>query len=207
MARQFPWPPESSQGNRDVLAWWKESPDDWRRTWRKIDAKYQRNPDYRRFSCSKGDFNIDAKINGAYIIMGLLYGEGDPDKTIIVSTRCRLDSDCNPSNAGGDLFTTIGRAAVPKCFTSALKENVRFSHTAYDFKTLLDVCEKLAREAVVQAGGRIEKDASGEEFFVVPVQKPKPGPREQCWEPGKSAGSRFTAEEMKKVTKKPEKEK
>ena len=25
-------------------------------------------------------FNIDAKLNGAYIVMGLLYGEGDPDQ-------------------------------------------------------------------------------------------------------------------------------
>ena len=205
--RCIPTESQYAETIRDVLAWWKESPNDWEATWRKIDAKYQRNPEYRRFSCSKGDFNIDAKINGAYIIMGLLYGEGDPDKTIVISTRCGLDSDCNPSNAGGVLFTTIGRAAAPKRFTSALKQDVRFSHTAYDFKTLLDVCEKLAREAVVQAGGRIEKDPSGAEFFVIPVQEPKPGACEQCWEPGDAAGSRFSAEEMKKVTKKPEKEK
>ena len=31
-------------------------------------------------------FNIDAKLNGAYIVMGLLYGEGDPDKTLEIST-------------------------------------------------------------------------------------------------------------------------
>ncbi len=46
-------------------------------------------------------FNIDAKINGAYIVMGLLYGKGDPDQTIVIATRCGQDSDCNPSNAGG----------------------------------------------------------------------------------------------------------
>ncbi|HEC04226.1 MAG TPA: ADP-ribosylglycohydrolase family protein, partial [Phycisphaerales bacterium] len=66
---------------RDVLAWHKQYPDDWQRTWQLIEDKYQDNPDYRRFSCNKGqenmDFNIDAKINGAYIVMGLLYGEGD----------------------------------------------------------------------------------------------------------------------------------
>lgn len=191
---------------RDVLAWWKESPDDWEATWRKIDAKYQRNPDYRRFSCDKGDFNIDAKINGAYIIMGLLYGEGDPDKTIVISTRCGLDSDCNPSNAGGVLFTTIGRQAAPRRFTEALQEDVRFSHTEYDFKTLVDVCEKLTRQAVEKAGGSIEKDASGREFFVIPVQDAQPGPCEQCWSPGPSAGSKFTPEEMRQIVAKPEKD-
>ena len=35
-------------------------------------------------------FNIDAKINGAYIVMGLLYGKRDLDQTIIISTRASL---------------------------------------------------------------------------------------------------------------------
>jgi hypothetical protein len=33
-------------------------------------------------------FNIDAKINGAYIALGLLYGGGDIGKTMSISTRC-----------------------------------------------------------------------------------------------------------------------
>jgi hypothetical protein len=53
-----------------------------------IDDKYQRNKDYRRFSCNPGEFNIDAKINGAYIAMGLLYGEGNIEKTTVISMRC-----------------------------------------------------------------------------------------------------------------------
>ena len=28
------------------------------------------------------DFDIDAKLNGAYIAVGLLYGERDPERTI-----------------------------------------------------------------------------------------------------------------------------
>jgi hypothetical protein len=105
---------------RDVLAWYKQNPDNWQKTWQLIEDKYQDNPDYRKFSCDKGDFNIDAKINAAYIVMGLLYGKGDPDQTIIISTRCGQDSDCNPSNSGGVLFTTIGFKNLPDKFTSAL---------------------------------------------------------------------------------------
>jgi hypothetical protein len=65
-----------------------------------------------------------------------------------------------------------------------------------------EVCEKLARQAVVKAGGRIEKDASGEQVFVIPVQTPKPGKLEQCWEPGPTADSKFTPQEMEKITRK-----
>ncbi|MBE0700047.1 MAG: ADP-ribosylglycohydrolase family protein, partial [Anaerolineaceae bacterium] len=67
---------------RDVLNWWHENPQDWQVTWERIQTKYQNNVDYRKFSCSDpyfdDQFNIDAKINGAYVVMGLLYGAGDP---------------------------------------------------------------------------------------------------------------------------------
>jgi len=184
---------------RDVLAWYAAEPDDWQATWQKIEDKYQRNKDYRRFSCSKGAFNIDAKINGAYIVMGLLYGKRDPDATIVISARCGQDSDCNPSNAGGVLFTTMGRKKLPDRFTSALQPEKVFSHTAYSFDSLLDVCEELVRQAVKRQGGRIERAADGSEVFVIPVVPPKPGKLETCWEPGPAADSRFTDEEMAKI--------
>jgi hypothetical protein len=80
--------------------------------------------------------------------------------------------------------------------------DAKFSYTEYTMPKVYEVCEKLAQQAVVKAGGRIEKDASGEEVFVIPVQTPKPGKLEQCWEPGPTADSKFTAEEMGKMGKK-----
>ncbi|MCK5172595.1 MAG: ADP-ribosylglycohydrolase family protein, partial [Planctomycetes bacterium] len=197
---------------RDVLRWHKQEPNNWQAAWQRIEEKYQDNMAYRRFSCNKHterhggnmDFNIDAKINGAYIVMGLLYGERDLDKTIVISMRCGQDSDCNPSNAGGILFTTLGMKNLPPRFTSALDTSIEFSHTAYDFDALLDVCEKLARQAVVQSGGRIEKDAAGKEWFVIPITAPKPSSYETCWTPGPIANSRFTADEMKQINPPPE---
>jgi hypothetical protein len=50
-----------------------------------------------------------------------------------------------------------------------------------------------------QSGGRIEKDAAGEEVFVIPVQDPSPGRLEQCWDPGPAAESRVTPQEMAKI--------
>ncbi|MGQ9576298.1 MAG: ADP-ribosylglycohydrolase family protein [Thermoguttaceae bacterium] len=194
--------PENSQYAeciRDVLQWYRQEPEAWQKTWQKIEAKYNLDPLYRRASCMKGKGNIDAKINGAYIVMGLLYGKGDLDQTIIISTRCGQDSDCNPSSAAGVIFTTVGMTRLPQKFTSALDRKTVFSHTAYDVDRLLAVSEKLARQAVVRAGGRIEQDPDQGEVFVIPVQQPKPSRLEQCWEPGPVAGSRFTPEEMAKI--------
>ena len=94
-----------------MLRWYKQYPDDWTKTWQLINEKYQLQPAVPAVLLQRArrmTFNIDAKINGAYIVMGLLYGRGDPDETIIIAMRCGQDSDCNPSNAGGILFTTIG---------------------------------------------------------------------------------------------------
>jgi len=192
----------------DVIKWHEQNPNDWKKTWQLIEEKYNDNLDSRRFSCNRGtrddqrwniNWNIDAKINSAYIVVGLLYGEGDIDKTIIISTRCGQDSDCNPSSAAGILFTAIGYENTPERFTSALDPKGKFSHTPYNFDSLVAVCEKLVRQSVVRAGGRIERDARGKEVFVIPNVKTKPPKLEQCWEPGPIANSRYTPEEMDKV--------
>ncbi len=195
----------------DVLTWYQDDPDDWQETWNRIENKYNLNPDYRRASCvlkedpnywqkTEWRFNIDAKINGAYVVMGLLYGQGNPDQTIIIAARCGQDSDCNPSSAAGVLFTALGYSALPEKFTAALDLHTAFSHTPYTYPMLIDVCEKLARQTVTAAGGHIEKDAAGEEVFVIPVEKIRLSPRVQCWQSGPIAGSRFTAEEMAQIT-------
>jgi hypothetical protein len=184
---------------RDVLSWWGQHPDDWQKTWNLINEKYNLNPDYRRFSCTKDMFNIDAKINGAFIVMGLLYGEGDPDKTIIISTRCGQDSDCNPSNAAGILFTSLGFSKLPPRFKSELNSEEKFSHTPYSFPRLIEVCEYLARQSVIQSGGRIEETQDGLEVMIIPIELPQPGVFEQCWEPGPIAESRFTPEVVSKL--------
>ena len=90
-------------------------------------------------------------------------------------------------------------AKLPARFTSALDRGTVFSHTEYNFDRLLEVCEKLARQAVVRCGGRIERTADEQEVFVIPVETPRAGRLETCWEPGPAAGSRFTAAETAKI--------
>jgi len=193
-------PPESQYAEmvRDVIQWHQQDPQDWQKTWQLINQKYHENPDYRRFSCTgpEGSLNIDAKINGAYILMGMLYGNGDMGQTTIISMRCGQDSDCNPSNAAGILFTAAGYKNLPQRFTSELIQDKKFGFTEYDFPTLIDVCEKLARQAVVRAGGRIETSEEGEDVFVIPVKEPIPSKLEQSWKPGPIADSRFTKDEL-----------
>lgn len=192
----IPQQSQYAQMVRDMLAWYKADPDNWEKAWQLCQEKYRKNPEYQKAS----NGGIDCKINGAYVLLGFLYGKRDLDQTIIISCRGGQDSDCNPSSSAGVLFTTLGFSKLPDRFAKELDETRIFSHTAYNFPRLVDVCEKLARQVVVKYGGRVEKDASGEEVFVIPVRPIKTSALELSWAPGPSADSRFTPEEMAQIT-------
>jgi hypothetical protein len=201
--KSIPARSQYAESVRDMLQWYREEPDDWQKIWYKVEEKYHKDPRYTHGKCSRpgGDnrFSIDAKLNGAYILMGLLYGKGDLDKTIVISMRCGQDSDCNPANSGGILFTTLGLSKLPERFTSALNMKGKFSHTRYDFPGLVEASKKLVRQAVVRYGGRVEKDPAGEEVLVIPIKAVKPSTLMHVKTPGPVANSRFTEEEMAKI--------
>ncbi|MFH0841570.1 MAG: ADP-ribosylglycohydrolase family protein [Bacteroidota bacterium] len=136
---------------KDVIKLHGHYPDDWRAAWKELENKWG-DVDI----CGAGDpFNIDAKLNGAYIAMGLLYGEGDPMKTLEISTRCGQDSDCNPSNALAVLGVITGFSGLP----DEMKEGIKnigdsvFIHTAYSFNSAVESTGKYALELITQNGG------------------------------------------------------
>ncbi len=194
--RAIPADSQYAEMVRDMLAWYQADPDDWQKTWQLCQEKYRENPEYQQAS----NGGIDCKINGAYVLMGLLFGKRDLDETIIISCRSGQDSDCNPSSAAGVLFTTIGYSKLPARYNTGLDEEKEFSHTAYNFPRLLDVCEQLSRQLVIRYGGRIEQESDGSEVFVIPASSPRPSALELSWSPGPIANSRFTGAEMALIT-------
>jgi hypothetical protein len=195
IARQaIPAECQYSEMVRDLMAWHRAEPGDWEKTWQLCQKKYRENPAYQKAS----NGGIDCKINGAYVLMGLLYGNRDLDRTIIIATRCGMDSDCNPSSAAGVLFTTIGMAQLPERFTKELNQEEIFSHTAYSFPKLIAVSEKLARQVIKRAGGKTTRDQGGE-VFLIPVGAPRPSKLALSWAPGPIANSRFTPRELAKI--------
>ncbi|MFZ4771695.1 MAG: ADP-ribosylglycohydrolase family protein, partial [Ferruginibacter sp.] len=102
---------------KDVLLLHQHYPADWRKAWQELENKWGKVN-----ICEAGKtFNIDAKLNGAFIVMGLLYGEGDIEKTLEITTRCGQDSDCNPSNAMSVLGIIKGFDALPLAYRNAVE--------------------------------------------------------------------------------------
>jgi hypothetical protein len=187
---------------RDVVQWCKENAS-WQKTWDLVEVKYHQNPDYTHGICCKAGgkdaYSIDTKLNGAYVIMGLLYGKGDPDQTILIACRCGQDSDCNPSNAGGILFASMGASRIPRRFTEKIDLTRKFSFSEYTLPKVYEVSESLARQSVIRAGGKIERGTSGEGILVIPVQVAQPGAYEKGYAPGPIADAKFTLEEMARI--------
>lgn len=165
---------------RDVLAWYREDPSDWRKAWQRLEAKWAAED-----RCPDGagkPFNIDAKVNGAYVVIALLYGKGDFEKTMEIAVRCGQDADCNASSAAGILGTILGYSGIPERFKSGLKEirGRNFAYTPYGFDTLLAVCERVAKDVVRSEGGQVVR-RGGRDVLMIPVQAPKPPVRLEQW--------------------------
>jgi hypothetical protein len=160
---------------RDLLDWSGENPDDWRKVWKLVEDKWDKND-----PCPDGalaTFNIDAKLNGAYIAFGLIYGKGDWQQTMDIATRCGMDSDCNPSSAAGVLGTILGFAKIPEQYRAELAKlaDTKFEFTDYSFNDIVASTEKRANLVIRHAGGKV-----GDEEVLIPIQAPQPPPLEQC---------------------------
>jgi hypothetical protein len=171
-------PPESpyAQLISDVLEWSQQHPDDWPAVWHLIDEKWN-----AREPCPAGaldPFNIDAKINGAYVALGLLYGNGDFYDTMAIATRAGQDSDCNPASAAGVLGVVLGYSGIPEEFKSGIAAiaDEKFSYTDYTFNTIVSSTMDRAVALIERNGGRVEGDS-----IIVPIQTPQPA-RLELWD-------------------------
>jgi hypothetical protein len=159
---------------RDVIDWCKQYPMDWKKTWGLVEEKWGED-----IGCPDGvhaDFNIDATINSAYVIMGLLYGNGDLDKTMDISTRCGQDSDCNPASAAGILGAMIGYRAIPEKWAKGLEmiEDLDFKYTNISLNDAYGLSFRHALEVIRRNGGEV-----GEDEVKIKVQEPVAVPFEE----------------------------
>ena len=162
-------------------------PDDWKKCWQVC----QEQLDGGDF-CTEGvhtPLNIEASINGVYIVIGLLYGNGDFGRTIDIATRCGQDSDCNPASAAGILATAMGYSNIPEKWLAPLKraEDIDFAYTTTSLNDTYAMSYSHALQMIERGGGKV-----GDNDVVIKTQKPKAVRFEQCFE-GLELGKRIAA--------------
>jgi len=89
--------------------------------------------------------------------MGLLYGEGDPLKTLEISTRCGQDSDCNPSNALAVLGVIKGFSNLPVDMKDGIKAigDSTFINTNYSFNKAVESTYNYAIGFIKENNGKV----------------------------------------------------
>ncbi len=167
----------------DVLSWYRAYPDDWKATWNELEKKWGDD-----IGCPDGaaeSFNIDAKMNSAYVVIGLLYGGGDLNKTMDIATRCGQDSDCNPSSAAGVLGAMIGYKAIPPQWSSGLSliEDMDFQHTTISLNEVYRISLAHAMEMIARNGGDTTRNK-----IKIKLQDPSPVALEVNFQGYKLAG-------------------
>jgi len=158
---------------RDVLRLRDEEPD-WQKAWHVLEEKWGRN------EAGEPVMKLDVRINGAYVYMGLLYGDGDFWKSMNIAMRCGLDSDCNPSTVGGILGTALGMQAIPEKWAILRDlpiENKSISDIyppSIAWDDIVAATVAAGKRNVEHSGGRIEDGT-----LFIPRQNPVPPPLEQ----------------------------
>lgn len=137
--------------------------------WEQIEKKWGSND----ITCPDGvemPFNIETYVNGAYIILGLLYGEGNFEKTLDISTRAGQDSDCNPASAGGILGTMIGYNRIPDKYKKELDivADIPFNNTV-SFNKGCELSFGQALQMIEEEGGKLNDNE-----VIIHFQEPEP---------------------------------
>jgi hypothetical protein len=161
----------------DVIQWHRQYPDDWKTTWFELEKKWNRD-----VGCPKGaflSFNIDAKINSAYVTIGLLYGKGDFSKSVDIAARCGQDADCNPATVGGVLGVMTGYSNIPAFWLKPLQEIevLDFENTGMSLAKAYEISFRHAKDMIKKAGGFVDPDK-----VIIPSQEPFPVKFEQNFE-------------------------
>ena len=161
----------------EVFAGWKEGKS-WEEVWQSLQDKWG-EADKCPGEDMAGPGNIDAKLNSGYVLIGLLWGGGDMDETIIISCRCGQDSDCNPSSAASILGNFLGASAIDEKFTRELdRDGEKFAHTDYTFNDAVELNYGLLTEVLSKNGAVREGDG----WRLPPQKETGPVPFEQWTE-------------------------
>lgn len=155
----------------------KDNPKDWKYAWSRVLTEWSDD-----VGCPSGvfkPFDIDASMNCAWVVIGLLYGEKDFGKTIGISARCGDDSDCNPATAGGILATMLGYDKIPAYWKMGLAEvePMNFKYTDISLNKTYEYSFKHAVENIKKNGGKEAGDS-----MEISTQIPKPVKLEKNFE-------------------------
>jgi len=116
---------------REVIAVWQEV-GDWETAYERLIEKYARyHP-------------VHAINNTAWMVLAMLYGQGDFEKTICTAVLCGFDTDCNAANAGTVLGVLTGAKSLPTKWIDPLNDRLRSSAAQFAEMRISNLAKRTA---------------------------------------------------------------
>lgn len=96
-----------------------------------------------------------APANVAFVVLGLLYGEGDFKKSMIYTVGCGDDTDCTAATIGSIMGIMMGADAIPEDWKEYIGDvivtkciNASYIYTINGYANIADTCTELTKRVV-----------------------------------------------------------
>ncbi len=96
---------------------------------------------------------FQAPANIAYAVLGLLYGENDFKKSILLATNCGDDTDCTAATVGATLGIMGGTEAIPSDWYEYIGDRIVVGSIDWSFWFQPKTCTELTERILMQIPG------------------------------------------------------
>lgn len=124
--------PENSEFSRMVkqMVVWGNEDGKWKDTWRRIDKNYGKLLPFHTIN------------NAAFVLLGLLHGKGDFEKSITIAVMAGLDTDCNGATTGSILGTILGAKHLPPKWTGPIDDEICSDILGFQHSKISDLAKR-----------------------------------------------------------------
>ena len=91
---------------------------------------------------------FQAPANIAFVILGLLYGEGDFKKSMILAINCGDDTDCTGATLGSIMGIMYGMEIIPKDWMAHIGDSIVTISIIRGFGSFPTTCKELTKETM-----------------------------------------------------------
>ena len=146
---------------REVLEQFRREPNDWQKARAAIWDRWGEGD-----SCPQGAHeveNFDAKLNGGFIMIGLLYGRGDLARTLEIVAGCGQQLRENSAAAAGVLGTLLGFKKLSRTAGIDESEFASLKLAGRDLTEIVRACERMAGKNIGAENQILRMDAQSPE--------------------------------------------
>jgi len=133
-----------AEAMKNVVAWSKKN-NDWKDTWQQINEKY-------------GQYHgVHTINNAALVLLGMLHGKRDYEKSIAISVMGGWDTDCNGATTGSILGVMLGAKKLPEKWIGPLNNRIESYVVGYNNSQISDLAQKTFNLALKALQGEDKK--------------------------------------------------